>query len=864
MINIVKLFIPPVSEQSVVRKTLLDELSSSSQYPLILVTAPMGYGKSSLISHWVHENNPHYFWYSLDEFDNDFNQFIHYLSNAIPKTKSAFHKNIRTLINAQNQPSLQNFVALFANEFNDKKHQFQIVLDDYHRIENTKIHNFFIELLKFPLVKTQFVIITRVTPPFPIQMWKLKNKIVELKTNDLAFDLEELESYIKLHSKYTYTPAQLASLLKNTEGWVSGLKLWLLSKKDKNQITPIASKEHNSFDLIKDLVLEILNQYPIERSVILKLSTLNKFNSSLVEELVLPENKSRVKNVISLLEKSNLFLIPLDNNSNWFRLHHMFQEYLHHILAQEISKNEYLKIHTKVSDWFVKNDFLFEAIEHAIKAKEISTAIHLFSSIRHQLLNESNWPELTSIFQLFPEKEVVKSIELQLIKSWLSVHHGNIFELFESFESLHKQIENDNSENKLQFQAEFNCLLPYKTNNIDQDFEAGIQQCEFGLKNIADSKNYQKGYAWIFLGGALQISGKYDQAVSRITTELNKTKTNALKQNLLLVLCYIHWMEAEITELYRNAKLLAHIGDENGIDEASANGHYFLGSFYYIQNNYEEAKKHFDRFYELRYATIGVINYMGCICYSQVLLELNEIDTLQNTLATINEDVLATENQYYIKLFDLVTAEYHLANNQIDMAWQLSKGTELLPLLPFYNVYAPIFTYFKVLLYKKELSTAHATILQVSDYLKNTHNLLFLIYIQLYEVFYLVEIQNKTEALSKLKLLISKAETLNISRPFIELSNFTKPLLLELEASFKNNSFFEKILHSNKRIQNTYNLTRRELEILPLLLLSDKEISKKLFIAIKTVKRHNGSIYKKFEVNKRLEAFNKAKELNLI
>ena len=293
------------------------------------------------------------------------------------------------------------------------------------------------------------------------------------------------------------------------------------------------------------------------------------------------------------------------------------------------------------------------------------------------------------------------------------------------------------------------------------------------------------------------------------------------------------------------------------------NGYYFLASYYFIQNELKKAEFYFKKLYNQRHLTIGAINYFGSVAYVLTLLEIRKTKKALNIIDTLESEVLLFKNPYYIKLIDLAKAEYYMTVDKVDIALQLTKGAEKMPLIPFTHIIMPVFSFLKIFLHKTELSQVENIIKNTSSYIAQTHNKLFDIYIKLYEVLLLNEKQKNEEALNNLKIVITIASELNIARPFFELSPYLKPLLINLKNEFKNNQFYQKIVKSSNKF-NTYNFTRRELEVLPLLQLSDKEISKKLFIAVKTVKRHNGNIFKKLNVNKRIDAYYKAKNLGII
>lgn len=865
MINKVKLFIPPVSNEVIVRNNLFTQLNASSQKPLILITAPMGYGKSSLISNWVKQNKHSCFWYSLDSYDNDLHQFLNYFRHLASAENNYFQHQSDLILNGKGEPNIQKCISLFSNYLLELKSDLKIVLDDFHLISNTKIRKFIEALINANIPNVQFVILSRSKSKLPITYWNSKGTMLHLNTNDLEFSIGESQEFIKKNSTLHFSKNQLEIFQSHTEGWISGIKLWLLTNKSESKIIQqISSNKEHASDLIENLIIDILNEFPNKKSIILSLSLFEKFSPQLLEHITESKNDSKIDVIIDELLSSNLFLIPLDNQKNWYRLHHMFREFLNYILEKEFSENQINLLRNKAAQWFENNHLYFECIQQLIYSENIDIAIEKFSDIRNDLITNNEWRTLQNIFNLFSAHHISTSCELQLIEAWILIQQGKILELFDSFENLTKNINNDQSNYKHIYEAELNSLLPYKTYNVNLDFDLCIQQCKYAIENLPNNFEYQLGYAWIFYGGCLQIEGKHSKAVKIITKKVNTTNSKTLRQNLLLGLCFIHWMEGKLTDLKRTANQLINLGKETRNFEILANGYYFLAITSYRLANIDDALSNFKLFNEIRTSSIGAVNYTGAINYVQLLLLLGKLDEAKNILDKLSIEVNNSESDFYSKLVDLAFAEYFLKTNEIETSWLLSKSAKDLPLLPFSNAYAPIFTYLKTLAYKRNLKSEKKLISEIKLFLNKTHNSIYQGHIELYETLFYYENNEEKKALTYLTRLIKKNDNLYLDLPLSDLYMLFEPLLQQVKINVPNNKLLVRIFELKGNKNTIPKFTKRELEILPMLLLSDKEISERLFIAIKTVKRHNGSIYKKLDVKKRLDAFNKAKTLNII
>jgi len=223
-----KLHRPRVGEHHLHRQHLLDRLDRYVQRPLTLVSAPAGYGKSTLLSCWIEASGIPSAWVSLDEKDNDLRLFMAYLLEAVQTVFPGSVQHTEALLNIPNLPPVAILAHSLINELDEIDRTFVLVLDDYHTISAKDVHSLVGELLQHPAAALHLVLSTRLDPPLPLARFRARNKMGEIRVLDLQFSKEEIAAYLELHG-VSVEDDILSSLAERSEGWVTGLHLLTLS-----------------------------------------------------------------------------------------------------------------------------------------------------------------------------------------------------------------------------------------------------------------------------------------------------------------------------------------------------------------------------------------------------------------------------------------------------------------------------------------------------------------------------------------------------------------------------------------------------------------------------------------------------------
>jgi LuxR family maltose regulon positive regulatory protein len=859
---------PEPSTDLIIREDLYKQLANGKNKPLFLISAPAGYGKSTLVSSWLGQNDLHFGWVSLSEYDDNWLTFIKYFVECLRQSvPGVFDDSIQMLSTAE-VPDSDAIARSIINHLMDIEENFYLVLDDYHYIHTAEIHEFINKVLRFPPPRFHLVVISRIDPPFKIQHFRSKNLITEIRSNDLAIGIDVAITFLTSTTGIAVNQDFCKTAVEITEGWITGLRLISLKLKSHQDFAEIFTiKEKRT--IIHDLLDEVFADFsPTVRDFIVKCSVLHQFSAAICAEICQMEKQSAAQTIIDELSASNLFIIPVGQSRGWYRFHHLFQDYLKAKFAILYSKTEQEQVHYRAAMWLRKEELFKGAIIHFLQSGKIGNAIAVFAGFRQQLMNNAFWQELIQTFNFFSEQNIDTEIDLQLARAWINIYEGKPFEVFSQIDHIKGVLESAklSEVQKTRYAAELCCLNAYKIYNVDQDFQELQDQCDFAIENLHDDQKYVKGYAWIFKLGAMQVLGKYAD-VKDLTAHQWGTSSKTLKSHLFLVLNYVEWMEADVNALLDNSKQFVDFGQSNHNQEAIANGSHFHGIGNYMTNQLDLAFLHLKRCYEKRYFTIGVIKLMNSVALAMCHLAGNNITAAEATLLEAKKEMESKNSPYFNALLEAAHAEINLACDDTNLALKNLAGIGALPLLPFSNFFVPQFTYVKALIYSSDqtlLESASNLIQRYSDFCEKTNNHLFKLKFMALQAIYYHKTKREEEAFKLVESLMRPTESLRLIRVFADCGPIMRELLFKFCSQNGQSSFIKEVLETFPLTSNSGLLSRRELDVLPLLSHSNREIAERLFIAEKTVKRHSNSIFKKLQVKNRREALQKATELKLV
>jgi LuxR family maltose regulon positive regulatory protein len=392
-----KLHIPQVRNQLVSRPGLLHKLDEGLHAKLTLISAQAGYGKTTALSEWVKQCSCLTAWVSLDKQDNDWVQFWSYVIASIEESVPQFGNRVRLLLGKGSLSSWEPFIKAFLNELAALPSELVIVLDDYHFIELPAIHGSLVDLLEHLPAHIHLYIASRTDLAIPTARLLAKGELHRIVVQDLQFQLNEGLDFFREFTDLRITKEQVRELLHQTEGWVSGLQLAAISLKRSNDITQSIDQFSGHQHHISDYLLnEVFGHLPeSERTFLLQTSILSRMSSSLCEAVTGQVNSQER---LERLEQLNLFIIPLDDQGNWYRYHHLLSDFLQQLLLGADSTG-WLQAHIRAAHWLESHGSEEEAVEHYLAGKQDADAVRLMEK---------------NLLTLVQSKSVV-------LKRWLSV-----------------------------------------------------------------------------------------------------------------------------------------------------------------------------------------------------------------------------------------------------------------------------------------------------------------------------------------------------------------------------------------------------------------------------------------------------------
>jgi LuxR family transcriptional regulator, maltose regulon positive regulatory protein len=369
-----------VRPKLVARPRLVESLTREPPRRLTLLSAPAGFGKTTLLGTWSKSRagrGSSLAWLSLDEGDNDPVRFLFYLVGAFRRGtgEEGFGEGVLAALHSPEPLRMEAVLGALVNEISSLESELDLVLDDYHLIESEDVHGIVSFLLEHLPEGTHLVVSGRVDPPLPLARLRARDQITELNAAELSFTREEAGAFLKGVMELDLSAEDVAKLEGRTEGWIAALQLAALSMQDREDPSAFVSSFSGSHcDVLDFLTEEVLERQPTHvRRFLLETSILDNLTGPLCDALT---GRSDGQGMLETLERENLFVIALDDERVWYRYHHLFADFLHSRLMRERPQSAG-ELRLRASGWYEGNGQLSEAIGHALSAPDHDLAARL-------------------------------------------------------------------------------------------------------------------------------------------------------------------------------------------------------------------------------------------------------------------------------------------------------------------------------------------------------------------------------------------------------------------------------------------------------------------------------------------------------
>lgn len=417
-----KLFPPPPRPNHVTRKPLLDRLIQARQkgIPCALISAPAGFGKTTLIADCARAMAQPFAWLALDEGDNDLLRFWRYVDATLESVDSRIGEGLRLALHAAGSPAIEQIVTGLINDIASLEKKLILVLDDYHVIELPAIHDSLNYLLDHLPPQLCVVIITRSDPPLNLARRRVRGDLFEIRATDLRFTLDETTTFLNQSMQFRLTDADIASLSQRTEGWIAGLQMAVLSMQDEDDphqfITAFSGDDHFVADYLVEEVL--LRQLAEVQRFLMQTSILDRMNAPLCDA-VTGRQDSRV--MLNTLERANLFILPLDNRRDWFRYHHLFADLLQQHLAETTSAEALADLHQAAATWHETQGDIAAAVLHTRALPDDHAILHLLERSASHFFMTAQLPQFCDFANYIPPDVRKESPFLCMALAWAGI-----------------------------------------------------------------------------------------------------------------------------------------------------------------------------------------------------------------------------------------------------------------------------------------------------------------------------------------------------------------------------------------------------------------------------------------------------------
>ncbi len=888
--------IPPLQEQLVNRHELFTRLNTASKHKLTLISAPAGFGKTTLISTWIHQNDLTAVWFSISSEDNDPVTFFSYLINAFNNIKKDFGRAAIKLLQAGNTTSIKSAVNLIINELVTFNEDIFYVIDDFHLIENNEINEFLNHFLNFLPEHVHLVILTRCDPNIQVSRLRSQLQLLEIRANDLSFSQTETALLVKRNLKLSIDETAIEKLFSKTEGWIAGLQLAVLSLQNHNDPASFINDFSGSnLYIMEYLIDEVLNKQNNHiKNFLICTSILEILSAPLCNKIL---NITNSQKILKELESANMFLFPIDNTKKAFRYHHLFAE----LLQQKLSEfdNQFINsLHENAAVWYNNNNMPNLAIQHSLMANNHQNSVDIFGKNIADLWEAGQQNTILNICRDIPQQLLFSSRHICLYFSWVLLDSGNLNEAYTYLEQGEKNCKEHlpDPEKKTSDSQKNNILIGRIAVAMTRYF-AHIPNIEkIKHYNKTASKYLSKGdsfwQGWSCFTEAIIYKTQDDIAGTmhcyhKGLAFARKSDNLYLVSLLTISLGYMEFRLGKLHSSYnRYQELLSYLNKKGYSQYAKEESSYALlyasmGIIEFYRVDLEKAAHNIDIAYKLVKKDTNITNKsIVLIAYSLInyltgdkirswekLEELEPILMNMEVLPDVLTLYLSWKGFLLVNQGELNEAELFFSDNQIVV-------NNNIPVSDIHR-YTPLALW---LIEELRLEEAESFLLSLNQQVEKLQRIEHLVEIKILLTYLYLQKSDKSSALKYLEKSLEYASNEDIEVYYVLyyqrihslFDEAFKTIVTKKTAIAK--GFIKKLKETlafcrqQNSLKESNELSERELDVLKLINnhLTNQQIADKLYISLNTVKSHVKNILLKLEVDKRSKAAGKARNSGLI
>ncbi len=878
-----KLYAPPVRPELVSRPRLVQRLQAGLGGKLTVISAPAGFGKTTLVSEWLATTDRTIAWLSLDKEDSHTHRFLSYLLAAVKSAAPALGNGTAGLLQSGMNPSMEVFMGTLLNELVQLTDPLLLVLDDYHLIDEPAINQGLSFLIDHLPPQLHLVIATREDPSLPLSRLRVRRQLTELRAADLRFTNEEAASFLNNMMGLQLSIQTVAALEQRTEGWIAGLQMAALSLQGRQDTDSFIEAFTGSHRFVLDYLLEeVLAGLPEDtRNFLLETAILDQLTGPLCDAVT---DASGGKETLETLERENIFVIPLDDQRAWYRYHHLFGEVLR-VRAQELAPADTKERHRRAAVWFDQNNRPAEAIRHALTSEDFEWSAQLIERI---------WPAMDQTFQTSRWLQWMKELPAAIVEvrpimhlghAWALINQGNLsggeaqLDKAEiAWDDQERQIIDDESQARTVV-ASIATARGY-TAQARGDSQGAIDASRRALEALPETEYFRRGAAAGLLGCSYWANGDLqaaydsmeeckallmqgDQFFAALTTTLGladirftQGRLQEAKVAFEQALALMPQQQREMVSEPFSADM--YLGISNKLREQGA----FQQASEFLEKSRRAGQQMALPDWHYRYHLAQALECEALGNFDDALANLNEAERLFIQTPLPNVRPVGAQR-----------ARLFLRHGQVGRAveWAQNQGLTIEDELNFLKEYEHL-TLARIRLTKGEAAEIISFLDRLLIAAEAGGRIASVIDIHIVRGLAYQTLQEKEAGLDALKKALSLAAPQQYVRPFLEAGTQLQALLASAEVQKAEPEFVSYLLShltsptpsANQQLIEP--LSEREIEVLQLIAngLSNQDISQRLFLSLSTIKGHNQNIFGKLMVKRRTEAVARARELGLI